>query len=82
MDRSKENVIEWIEGDKTATCSFSQKRFINRIRKMSRTPESSVKILAENPDGSILAKIPLSAVHLYVLTAKNPAPFGGNNETP
>lgn len=66
MDRCRENVIEWIEGNKTATCTFSQRRFINRIKKMAEKHGSPVEILAENMDGSIMAHIPLSAVHLYV----------------
>lgn len=66
MNRVKENVIEWIENDKTATCTFSQKKFVNRIEKMAAKGGSPVEILAKNPDGSILAKIPVSAIHLYV----------------
>lgn len=66
MNRVKENVIEWLEGSETATCTFSQKRFVNRMLKLSEKDGSPVKILAKNPDGSIMAKIPLSMVHLYV----------------
>ena len=66
MSRVKENVIEWIDGDKTVTCTFSQKRFVNRLSKMAEKHGSLVEILAKNPDGSILAKIPLSAIHIYV----------------
>lgn len=47
MDRNKENVIEWIEGSKTATCTFSQKKFINRITKMAEKGGSPVEILAK-----------------------------------
>lgn len=66
MNRVKENVIEWIDGDKTALCTFSQKKFVNRIQKMTEKDGAPVKIIARNPDGSILAKIPISAIHLYV----------------
>lgn len=66
MHRVKENVIEWIENDKTATCTFSQKKFANRVLKMAEKDGSPVEILARNPDGSVLAKIPLSAIHLYI----------------
>lgn len=31
----KENAIEWITGDDTVTATFTQKKFINRIRRMS-----------------------------------------------
>lgn len=33
-DRVKENVIEWIENDKFALCTFSQKKFVNRVYKL------------------------------------------------
>lgn len=66
MNRVKENVIEWLEGDKTALCTFSQKKFVNRIQKMAEKGGAPVEIIAKNPDGSILAKIPVSAIHLYV----------------
>ena len=66
MSRVKENIIEWIDGDKFVTCTFSQKRFVNRLLKMSEKHGSLVRILAKNPDGSVLAKIPLSAIHIYV----------------
>lgn len=65
-DRVKENVIEWLEGDRFATVTLSQKRFVNRVRQMSKTPENSVVIMHENDDGSILARIPLFAVHLFI----------------
>ena len=84
MNRVKENVIEWIDGDKTALCTFSQKKFVNRIQKMTEKDGVPVEILARNPDGSILAKIPISAIHLYV-SAWNGGGFaaveGGTNET-
>ena len=33
---------------------------------MAEKDGSPVEILARNPDGSVLAKIPLSAIHLYI----------------
>lgn len=80
IDRMKENVIEWIEGSRTATCTFSQKRFVNRIRKMSKTPGNSVEILHENEDGSIIARIPLKAIHIYIMASKTSEFAGVQNE--
>ena len=57
-DRVKENVIEWIEGDKVASFTFSQKRFINRVRKLAEKYGDDVCILRENADGSIFGHIP------------------------
>lgn len=66
----KENVIEWYTGDDTCTATFTQKKFINRIRRMSETHGERVKIVAENADGSITCKFPLLAVHLTIYGPK------------
>ena len=66
----KENVIEWYTGDDTVTATFTQKKFINRIRRMSQTHGKLVKITHENPDGSIVCKFPLRAVHITIYNAK------------
>jgi len=63
--RCKENVIEWIEGDKSITCTFSQKKFINRVMKLAET-EKDVVVMDINEDGSILAKLPINALHLTI----------------
>lgn len=75
----KENVIEWITGDNQALCTFSQKKYINRIQRMAKKHAPCVEILAENEDGSICAKIPLGAVHLTIYDSKNKG-FSTNTE--
>ena len=80
MDDIKENVIEWITGDKTVTATFTQKKFINRIRRMSQTNASRVEILAENQDGSILARFPLSAIHITIYAPKRGSFEGAQDE--
>ena len=32
MDELKENVIEWITGDKYIACTFTQKKYISKVR--------------------------------------------------
>ena len=71
MDKCQENVIEWVNGDNEATCTFSQLKYINRIRRMSKKHPELIKIHAENPDGSILATIPLKALHLTIYSQNN-----------
>ena len=66
----KENAIEWITGDDTVTATFTQKKFINRIRRMSQTHGELVKITHENADGSIVCKFPLRAVHITIYGQK------------
>lgn len=66
----KENVIEWYTGDDTCTATFTQKKFINRMRRMSETHGELVKIVHENTDGSIVCKFPLRAVHITIYGPK------------
>ena len=66
--RLTENVIEWITGDKEVVCTFSQRKFINKIRKMMDKQPELVSKFHENQDGSICCRIPLKAVKLYLNT--------------
>ena len=47
---SHENIIEWLNGDKTARATFTQQKFINRIERMSEKYGDRVKILHKNED--------------------------------
>lgn len=40
--------------------SFSKKSYINRIYKLAEEHSDDVKIVSENSDGSICAKVPVS----------------------
>lgn len=58
-----ENGIEFIKDTRTATVQFSQGRFKTRIKKLAeRYPEC--EILAENPDGVLLAHIPVEWIRI------------------
>lgn len=61
---SIENAIEWLKDKKTATVSLTQGRTISRIKKFSQSHPDECKIIAENKDGSICARIPVSWVKL------------------
>ena len=67
-DTNCENVVEWIRNSKTATISFSQGRYISKIKRLAERFPDKVQIVAENPDGSIVAHIPVSAVHISIRT--------------
>ena len=56
----RENVIEWIMGQDTATATFYQGRYISRIKKLAADRPDEVTLIAENKDGSILVQFPLS----------------------
>ena len=81
MDNLKENLIEWINGSDTVTVTFSQKKFVNRVKRMTKKHPDMVDITAQNEDGSITAHIPLSAVHLTIYEAKNGGFCGGADDT-
>lgn len=61
---SKENVIEFLSGEKTATITFSNQKHINKIKKLYAEHKDDFKYFIENTDGSICVKIPLKWVKI------------------
>lgn len=64
-DYSRENVIGWYKDSEIATVTFSQGRYISKIKKLAEKYPDDVKIL-ENSDGTILAYIPVKAIHISI----------------
>lgn len=62
----KENVIEWFTGDDRITVTLTQKRYINKVKTLAKRFENEVDFL-ENPDGSIIAHLPLKALKLSII---------------
>lgn len=60
----RENSIEFYADDKTTTVSFTQGRYITRIRKLAEKYPDECQITAENKDGSIVAHIPTKWVRI------------------
>lgn len=60
MDNCIDNVFEWFTGDKIAVVTFSQKKWINKIKKYSKEYPDDVQIVVENEDGSVVCKVPVS----------------------
>lgn len=58
MDRVIENVIEFLVNQKIATVTLSQRKYVNRVRKLSQEFPEACQIVADNKDGSIMAHIP------------------------
>lgn len=58
---SKENNIEWLTGQDRVTVSFSQGKFINKIKRLAES-HTEVEIVAENDDGTITAHLPLKYI--------------------
>ena len=68
MSDIKENVIEWITGDNHVACTFTQKKYINKVLKMMDKPPNLVSNFVQNKDGSIFCHLPLKALKLYLNT--------------
>ena len=60
MDGCVENVMEWITGQKIGSVTFTQKRMVSKIKKYAEEYPDEIEIIAENDDGSIFAKVPVS----------------------
>lgn len=64
---TQDNAIEWVLGDKQATVTFSQRKYIGKIKRLAKKFPEDVKIVFENADGSIVAHIPVSAVKISII---------------
>lgn len=65
----KENVIEWILNSKTATVTFTQGKYITKIKKLAEKYPDRVQITNEK-NGVIVAHIPTSAVKISIVERK------------
>jgi len=63
MERNTENVIEWLEGQETATVTYSS-RYKGRIKRLADRYPEEVKVIADNSDNTIMAHVPLSWVNI------------------
>jgi len=60
----KENAIEFYTGDDRATVSFTQGRYVSRIRNLAEKYPEECKIVADNSELSIVAHIPVKWVRI------------------
>lgn len=61
---NKENMIEFLSGQRTCTITFTNQKHINRIKKIYEDRKDDFSYLIENPDGSICAKLPLKWIKI------------------
>ena len=66
-DVDNENAIEFLRNDKVATVTFSQGKFISKVRKLAEKYPDKVQIVYENKT-SVVAHVPVSAIHLSITT--------------
>lgn len=69
IENSHENVIEWITGDEYMACTFTQKKYINKVMKLLDKQPYLVPVFRSNKDGSIFCHLPLKALKLYLKTS-------------
>lgn len=62
-----ENMIEWISGQHTITCTFTQSKYVHKIEKLADKHPDKVRIIAKNDDGSICAKLPIKSLKLSII---------------
>lgn len=62
MYNSNENVIEFLRGEDRATVTFSQGRYVSKIKRLAAKYPDECQIVAENKDGSICAHVPVKWV--------------------
>lgn len=59
-----ENTIEFIRDGKVATLSFSQGRYISKIKKLAESHPKECQIVVENRDGSLCAHVPVNWIKI------------------
>jgi len=64
MSELRENVIEWITGDDHVSVTLTDRRYINKVRKLMDELDENERVFVENKDGSIFAHLPLEMVKL------------------
>lgn len=60
--RFSENAIEWLSGERYATITVSQRKWIDLITKMAKMRK--LKSIIVNTDGTVTARIPIEWVHI------------------
>ena len=63
-ENMNENVLEWIKNEPIATVTFSQGKYISKIRKLAERFPDECQITHENQDGSIVAHIPVKWIKI------------------
>lgn len=64
FDNNNENCIEFLSGERSAVVTFTNRKHINRIKKLYEERKDDFKYFHENTDGSICAKIPLKWIKI------------------
>lgn len=60
MDEIRETIYEHAAGSDTFTVTAAERKSIGMLRKLAEKHPGEVEIVAENADGSLLARLPYS----------------------
>lgn len=60
----RENVVEFYADDKRATGTFTQGRYVSKIKKLAEKYPDECQIVAENSDSSIVAHFPVRWIRI------------------
>lgn len=63
-ENMNENCIEFLKNSSVATVTFSQGKYISKIRKLAEKFPDDCQITYENEDGSIVAHIPVKWIKI------------------
>ena len=58
FETNNENCLEFLSGERHMTVTFTNRKHINRVKKLYEERGDEFKYLKENKDGSICAKLP------------------------
>ncbi len=58
FDKNNENCIEWLSGEHYAVVTYTERKWIARIKKLYEQRKDEFKYFRVNLDGSVCAKIP------------------------
>lgn len=61
---NNENCIEFLNNQHSITVSFCMQKWVNKVKKLKEQHPDDIKIIAENDDGSICAKLPIKYLKL------------------
>ena len=64
MDKCIENCFEFLKGQKTCTATLSERRLINKMKKLSNNFPEYFEIVTENLDGSIVVHFPSKLISI------------------
>ena len=58
FENNNENDICYLTGEHYITVYFSDRKMVNRVKKLYEDRKDDFKYIKENPDGSVCAKLP------------------------